>query len=392
MRLLALLAAPVLGKVFFQETFSSGWKDRWTPSTWKSETEMGEWEVSAGKHFRDQEVDSGIRTSQDARFYGLSTTFDSFSNKGKELIVQYQMKHEQKIECGGGYIKLGPKPEDLAKFGDPTPYHIMFGPDQCGFSSKRTHLILSKGGKNHLRKTDIEWVDDHKTHLFTLILRSDNSYTVNVDQKEVAKGSLKEDFDILPPKMIKDPAQSKPKDWVDEEMMDDPEDKKPEDWVEEKRIKDPKAEKPEDWDDEEDGEWEAPMIDNPDYKGDWSAKRIKNPDYKGPWVHPEIPNPDFKDDDELYAFDDISFVGFDIWQVKAGTLFDNLIITDDIEEANKLAADTWALLQPVEEEAIKAEEAKAEEEKKKEDAKKAEAKKEDDDDDLDDDKKGDDDL
>ena len=28
-----------------------------------------------------------------------------------------------------------------------------------------------------------------------------------------------------------------------------------------------KAKKPDDWDDEEDGEWEAPMIDNPEYKG-----------------------------------------------------------------------------------------------------------------------------
>jgi len=315
----------------------------------------------------------------------LSTSFDSFSNKQSTLVVQYQMKHEQKIECGGGYIKLGPKPSDLAQFGDPTPYHIMFGPDQCGYSAKRTHLIVGRDGKNHLRKKDIEWADDHKTHLFTLILKSDNSYQVNVDQKEVASGSLKEDFDILPPQKIKDPAQSKPSDWIDEEMMDDPEDKKPEDWVTEKRIKDPKAEKPEDWDDEEDGEWEAPMIDNPDYKGDWSAKRIKNPEYKGSWVHPEIDNPEYKDNDELYLFEDISFVGFDLWQVKAGTLFDNLIITDSIEDADKLASETWKLLTPIEEEALKKEK-EEEDAKAKEAADAASAKKddkEDDDDDLD---------
>ena len=31
-------------------------------------------------------------------------------------------------------------------------------------------------------------------------------------------------------------------------------------------IPDPDAKKPDDWDDEIDGEWEAPQIDNPDYK------------------------------------------------------------------------------------------------------------------------------
>lgn len=29
---------------------------------------------------------------------------------------------------------------------------------------------------------------------------------------------------------------------------------------------------PEDWDDEEDGEWTAPTIANPEYKGPWMAK------------------------------------------------------------------------------------------------------------------------
>jgi calreticulin len=28
----------------------------------------------------------------------------------------------------------------------------------------------------------------------------------------------------------------------------------------------------EDWDDEDDGEWEAPTIPNPEYKGEWKPK------------------------------------------------------------------------------------------------------------------------
>jgi hypothetical protein len=34
---------------------------------------------------------------------------------------------------------------------------------------------------------------------------------------------------------------------------------------------------PDDWDDELDGEWEAPKIDNPKYKGAWKPKQIANP-------------------------------------------------------------------------------------------------------------------
>ena len=39
------------------------------------------------------------------------------------------------------------------------------------------------------------------------------------------------------------------------------------DWDQPEYIPDPDAEKPEDWDDDMDGEWEPPMIPNPDYKG-----------------------------------------------------------------------------------------------------------------------------
>ena len=43
------------------------------------------------------------------------------------------------------------------------------------------------------------------------------------------------------------------------------------------------------------GEWEAPMIDNPEYKGEWTVKRISNPAYKGVWEAKKIANPEFVD-------------------------------------------------------------------------------------------------
>merc|ERR1719491_1588937 len=119
--------------------------------------------------------------------------------------------------------------------------------------------------------------------------------------------------------------------------MDDPEDKKPDDWTDEKRMVDDEAKKPDDWDDEEDGEWEAPMKDNPAYKGDWYVKRISNPAYKGVWEANKIANPEYVDDDALYKYDDFGFIGFDLWQVKGGSIFDNVIITDDAAEADVFA-------------------------------------------------------
>merc|ERR1712107_271235 len=202
---------------------------------------------------------------------------------------------------------------------------------------------------------------------------------VDIDGENIYEGSLKEDWELLAPKEISDPDDKKPSDWVDSSMMDDPDDKKPDDWVTEKRIVDSAAKKPDDWDDEEDGEWEAPMIDNPEYKGEWSVKRISNPAYKGFWEAKKIANPEYVDDDSVYKFDDFGFIGFDLWQVKGGTIFDNIIITDDKSEADSFVK-KWKDLSEVE----KAKK-KEEDDKKAEEAKASAAKGDDDDDDKDDD-------
>lgn len=51
-------------------------------------------------------------------------------------------------------------------------------------------------------------------------------------------------------------------------------------------------------DDEEDGEWEAPQINNPKCKesgcGEWKAPLIENPNYKGKWTPALIVNPKYK--------------------------------------------------------------------------------------------------
>merc|ERR1712100_79079 len=163
---------------------------------------------------------------------------------------------------------------------------------------------------------------------------------VEIDEEKVYEGSIKEDWEVLKPKQIDDPEDKKPSDWVEDSMMDDPEDKKPDDWVTEKRIVDAAAKKPDDWDEDEDGEWEPPMIDNPEFKGEWKAPMIENPDYVGAWVHPMVANADYKP--ETYAkYAPLTTVGFELWIVNAGSIFDNILVTDDKAYADKAAEATW---------------------------------------------------
>mmetsp|Transcript_15715 Transcript_15715/g.23097 ORF Transcript_15715/g.23097 Transcript_15715/m.23097 type:complete len:412 (-) Transcript_15715:46-1281(-) len=342
-------------KIYFKETFNDeGWEDRWVKSSdWKSKSEMGKWDWTAGDWYASED-DKGIKTSQDARFYGISAAMDeAFTNEGKDLILQYTVKHEQQIDCGGAYIKLLGPDVDQAGFGGDTPYSIMFGPDICG-SSKKTHVILhyDKKDDNLLINKEVKTMSDKLSHLYTLHIKPDNTFEVKIDNKVEKSGALDAFWDFLEPKEIKDPDQSKPEDWVDDQMMHDPEDVKPEGYDDiPAEIVDPEAEKPEDWDDEEDGEWEPPLIDNPEYQGEWEPKMIENPDYKGEWVHPMVPNPDFEEDDKLhFRCKECTHVGFELWQVKSGTMFDDIIVTDSLEEAEAFAEEMFFAKQDAEKE------------------------------------------
>ncbi|NXL73785.1 CALR protein, partial [Leptocoma aspasia] len=176
-------------------------------------------------------------------------------------------------------------------------------PDICGPGTKKVHVIFNYKGKNVLINKDIRCKDDEFTHLYTLVLRPDNTYEVKIDNARVESGSLEEDWDFLPPKKIKDPEAKKPDDWDERAKIDDPEDTKPE--------------------------------------GEWRPQQIDNPDYKGKWVHPEIDNPEYSPDPLLYSYDSFGVIGLDLWQVKSGTIFDNFLITDDEKLAEEIGNETW---------------------------------------------------
>merc|ERR1711981_712882 len=215
----AICLGAVAAEVYFEEDFSGDWESRWVQS--ENKDDLGKFVAAAG--INGDASNLGLKTSQDAKFYGISAVTKDFSTKDKPLVVQYSVKHEQGIDCGGAYLKLGPAPFDGKKFHGETVYNVMFGPDICGMT-KRTHLIFNYKEKNLLKDKDLRTESDELTHIYTLVVKPDN------------------------------------------------------------------------WDDESDGAWEAPQIDNPDFKGEWKAKRIANPAYKGVWAPKKIANPKFVDD------------------------------------------------------------------------------------------------
>nr|XP_041632956.1 calnexin isoform X2 [Drosophila kikkawai] len=313
----------------------------------------------------------------------------------KPLVVQYEVTLQEGQECGGSYLKLlsaGKDTEQLTAFNDKTPYTIMFGPDKCGndvkmhFIFRHVNPINGTITEKHCNKPKNrleEPFKDKLPHLYQLVVRPDNSFEIRVDHKIINEGSLLTDFKpaVNPPAEIDDPNDKKPESWDEREKIPDPTAQKPDDWDEDAppqlpdadavmpdgwleeepdMIFDPTASKPEDWDAEIDGEWEAPLVDNPvcekaagcgkwkaplipnpNYKGKWRAPMIENPNYQGKWAPKKIANPDFFEDLKPFQMTPISAVGLELWSMSSDILFDNLIITDDVDVARDFAANSF---------------------------------------------------
>ena len=361
----------------------------------------GVWELEAAAK-NPLSGDYGLVLKSKAKHAAISAlTRKPFKfTENKPFIVQYELNFQNGQDCGGGYVKLlsHEKNMDLRQFTDKTPYSIMFGPDKCGSDAKLHFIFKHTNPKNktveekHCKKLETkersqfeEFFKDKRPHLYRLIVRPDNTYEMSIDYKIVNHGSLLEDFTpaVNPPAEIEDPNDSKPEDWDERAKIPDPEASKPDDWDESEpreildesavmpdgwledepeMIPDSTAEKPDDWDEEMDGEWEAPMIDNPaceaapgcgtwrapmidnpKYKGKWHAPLVNNPNYKGKWKPAMIPNPDYFHDAEPFKMAPIGAVGIELWSMSDDIYFDNFLITDSLEVARTWAADTFDL-------------------------------------------------
>ena len=208
---------------FFFEPFIGGWS-RWRVST---DAEFnGEWKH---EEYGSVEGDHGLVVGSAARRHAISTIFDTpFVPEGKGLVVQYELLTKNALQCGGAYLKLLSASEELSAdgFKAETGYTIMFGPDKCGNTNK-VHFILRHKSpltgefeEKHLTSPPLPRLSEKSSHLYTAIVHANNSVAILIDGKVVKSASLlsSEDFapPVNPPKMIDDPEDLKPDDWIDD--------------------------------------------------------------------------------------------------------------------------------------------------------------------------------
>lgn len=355
--------------------------------------------------------DRALIIPEKARKYGISAPISGLSDtSGKDFVLQYEVKIDEAMTCGGAYVKLPTEGYSPKSFDGSTTYSVMFGPDRCGATDKTHFIFQSKNPKtgefieHHLKDPpSVANAFDKKTHLYAVWVKSDGSFELHIDGENRKKGTLMDSFEppLQPVEEIDDPEDKKPEDWVDEEKIPDPNAVKPDDWDEEapaeiedmdaekpegwlddepKKIPDPETKKPEEWDDDEDGEWESPMVNNPKcdevgcgewtrpmkanpaFKGKWTAPMIDNPKYIGEWKPKKIPN------EKYYKVENPSIlpvhgIGFEIWTMDQGVLFDNIWIGTDFKAAEAFREDVFRSKQKTEvardEERSKASEAEA---------------------------------
>lgn len=329
--------ASVIGVIHFQETFNDGdgWKSRWHQSKWRSKHDHHGWFNITTKNMKPQ-GNAALEVIGTEQWHSIVAPFQSFSNVGKMLVIQYTVTVPWELVCANIDIQIGPKLKDYMKFGRHSPWHIKFGPYKCGHRHTRVVMDFRRGRKTFKPTTQIDYNMQQKNEpwVYRFVLYPDNSVLYTLDDTVVFKGSLEEDWSMVPPREIPDLNDTKPADWIDERYIPNPNSKKPHDWVDEARVPDENMKKPPHWDEAEDGPWK-PMKANPAYRGVWKPKLSVNPDYSGEWKQRMVKNPKYKPNPDLYAFDDISYVGFELWSVRGGAVVDDIIICDTIEEANE---------------------------------------------------------
>ncbi|CAN4098466.1 unnamed protein product [Withania somnifera] len=304
----------------------------------------------------------GLLVSKKARKYAIVKELDDVvSLKDGTVVLQYEVRLQEELECGGAYLKYL-RPQEAGwipkEFSNESPFTRMFGPDISGSTLSTKH---------HL-KFPPSVPSDKLTHVYSAVLKPDNELLIFPP--------------LVPAETIPDPDDKKSEDWDEREKIPDPDAKKPDDWDEDspleiidedaekpegwlddepEEIDDPEATNPEDWVDEEDCEWEAPKIDNPKCEeapayGEWQRPLKSNQAYKGIWKPRDIPNPNYFKlrQAQLRA---IAAIGIEIWTMQNGILFENIMIASDEKAAESYRTSAWKPKFDVEKEKQKVEEA-----------------------------------
>lgn len=201
------------------------------------------------------------------------------------IIIQYEVRAQILYHCFKAYLRVHTTDFDPFHQTNETHRTIEFGPvhNQRRTKSILNFFINSTDDKHKIEKF-IDVPFDEIPHLYTLIIRPNNTFEYMIDAMSFLNGTFTDSFriPIVEPKYIPDPTDKKPSDWVDDEFIPDTNAKKPDDWDENEpeyiphprhrrmplgwnenepeKIPDPKDKPPEHWNDQLYGEYKPRMF------------------------------------------------------------------------------------------------------------------------------------
>lgn len=161
---------------------------------------------------------------------------------------------------------------------------------------------------------------DAFTHLYTLVLRPDLTYEVRVDGQAVESGSVEYDWQLASLRSVRRAAAAREQqegarqaqDW-DQQFLDASTASKGAQGL------------------------DGALLQKPPYQDGLKAEGIA-PDV---WLHQSPGQHGYWAQDDLTEFENIGAIGLDLWQVRSGSIFDNFLITDDEDYAQRFGQATW---------------------------------------------------
>jgi len=299
-----ILHPPDFSYSFYEKFDARSVSKRWIPS--ESRNYTGIWEVDEPDPPLSHNGEKLLILRSKNTHSAVSAVFDQpIFNINRTLVIQYEMRPTIAFTCSGAYIKLfSGSGFDTYSLTNETEYTLLFGPDRCSTMNKIRFIFSHWNPKKKLYekiqlKDPPQAPTDNLNHLYTLIIRPNNTFSILLDNKVIKDGSLF--FGFEPPV-------------VPRTQIPDPQDRKPDDWEEIPYIVDPQNQKPQDWDDSK-GTWKPSLIPNPKYKGEWKPQLIKNPE--------------FYYDPEPYKLQPITAIGFEIWATNKDLSFGKILIAYD---------------------------------------------------------------
>lgn len=216
MIIFSIILQPTTIKAPFLEQFTSDWESRWTSSSATKEqtggeafSYVGKWSVEEPTVFPGLLGDTGLVAKSKAAQHAISAQFAEVVDakaaalEGKPLVIQYEVKLQTGLSCGGAYMKLLTESAEgiqAKEFSDKTPYTIMFGPDKCGGTNKVHFIFRHKNPisgeieEKHLQYPPYAKISKVST-LYTLIVRPDNTFDVLINNDSKKNGTLLDSFE-----------------------------------------------------------------------------------------------------------------------------------------------------------------------------------------------------